>query len=100
MAAAGDPHTRFTGLDSTVQVECTAARKFFDRLLSVYMSPEPIIPLDRATLVEHVHQSVMYGQLLYRRLTEIQRATTIDSEERLHYKQLVSCVGAFCPCHL
>ena len=55
---------------------------------------EPIIPLDRATLVEHVHQSVMYGQLLYRRLMEVQNATSVDSEERQHYKQLVRhCVG-------
>ena len=74
----GESHTH---QDLVELAEVSAAESLFDRLQTVYLGSTQTVPLDKPTLVEHVHQTLMYLNLLTRRLRE-QHERTGDHLQR------------------
>jgi hypothetical protein len=52
---------------------------------------DPIIPLDRATLVEHVHQLLMYGRVLLARVVDYHGRVVEEDNREAGLVKLVSC---------
>jgi hypothetical protein len=54
------------------------------------MEQDPFISVDRATVIEHVHQAVMYGRLLAGHLLGYHSRQLKRDEEVLALRKLVS----------